>query len=74
MIMGVRREGDTMGALSYKLISPRARNILMLFIYFYLLLIMGAFGNLVGKSLMTKPSGAVWHDCRDPGGHPGRAR
>jgi carbon starvation protein len=53
MIMGVRREGDTMGASSYKLISSRARNILMLFIYFYLLLIMGAFGNAVGKVLMT---------------------
>jgi carbon starvation protein len=55
MIMGVRREGDTMGALSYKLISPRARNILMIFIYFYLLLIMGAFGNAVGKSLLVNP-------------------
>ncbi len=55
MIMGVRREGDTMGALSYKLISPRARNILMIFIYFYLLLIMGAFGNAVGKVLMVNP-------------------
>ncbi|MGD8997128.1 MAG: carbon starvation CstA family protein, partial [Anaerolineae bacterium] len=56
MIMGVRREGDTMGALSYKLISPRARTILMIFIYFYLLLIMGAFGNAVGKVLMTNPT------------------
>lgn len=55
MIMGVRRDGDTMGALSYKLISPRTRNILILFIYFYLLLIMGAFGNAVGKTLMTNP-------------------
>jgi carbon starvation protein len=55
MIMGVRREGETMSALSYKLISPRARTILMIFIYFYLLLIMGAFGNAVGKSLMVKP-------------------
>jgi carbon starvation protein len=55
MMVGVRREGDTMGALSYKLISPRARNILMIFIYFYLLLIMGAFGNAVGKLLMTNP-------------------
>jgi len=55
MIMGVRREGDTMAASSYKLISPRARNILMIFIYFYLLLIMGAFGNAVGKTLMTNP-------------------
>ncbi len=55
MIMGVRSEGDTMGALSYKLVSPRARSILMIFIYFYLLLIMGAFGNAVGKVLMTNP-------------------
>jgi carbon starvation protein len=56
MIMGVRRDGETMGALSYKLVSPRARTILMIFIYFYLLLIMGAFGNAVGKTLMTKPT------------------
>jgi carbon starvation protein len=55
-IMGVRREGETMGALSYKLVSPRARTILMVFIYFYLLLIMGAFGNAVGKVLMTNPA------------------
>jgi carbon starvation protein len=55
MIMGVRRDGETMSALSYKLISPRARTILMIFIYFYLLLIMGAFGNAVGKSLMVNP-------------------
>ena len=34
MIMGVRRDGETMSALSYKLISPRARTILMVFIYF----------------------------------------
>ena len=55
MMMGVRRDGETMGALSYKLISPRARKILMIFIYFYLLLIMGSFGNAVGKTLMTNP-------------------
>ena len=55
MMMSLRRDGDTMGALSYKLISPRARNILMLFLYFYLLLIMGSFGNLVGKNLMANP-------------------
>jgi len=55
MMMGVRREGETMGALSYRLISPRARRILMVFIYFYLLLIMGSFGNAVGKTLMTNP-------------------
>lgn len=55
MIMGVRREGESMGALSYRLISPRARNVLMLYIYFYLLLIMGSFGNSVGKTLLVNP-------------------
>ena len=55
MIMGVRRDGDTLSALSYKLISPRARTILMIYIYFYLLLIMGSFGNSVGKQLMVNP-------------------
>ncbi len=55
MMMGVRRDGDSLGALSYKLVSPRARTILMLFLYFYLLLIMGSFGNAVGKTLMTNP-------------------
>ena len=33
-----------MGGLSYKLISPRARTILLSFLYFYLLLIMAALG------------------------------
>lgn len=56
IVLSVREEGQTFGALSYRLISPRARNLLLLFIYFYLLLIMGAFGNLVGFSLMTNPS------------------
>ncbi|HOU15634.1 MAG TPA: carbon starvation CstA family protein [Anaerolineae bacterium] len=55
MMMGVRRDGDSLGALSYKLVSPRARTILMIFLYFYLLLIMGSFGNAVGKTLMTNP-------------------
>jgi len=55
MIMGVRREGESMGAMSYRLISPRARNVLMLYIYFYLLLIMGSFGNSVGKTLLVNP-------------------
>ena len=56
IIVGVREEGQTFGALSYRLISPRARNILLIFIYCYLLLIMGAFGKIVGYDLMSKPS------------------
>jgi carbon starvation protein len=53
-MLAVRSEGMTMGGLSYKLISPRARNILLSFLYFYLLLIMAAFGGIVA-GLMARP-------------------
>ena len=56
IIVGVREEGQTFGALSYRLISPRARNILLAFIYVYLLMIMGAFGIQVGFTLLTRPA------------------
>lgn len=50
-LLAMRNEGMTMGGLSYKLISPRARGILLSFLYFYLLLIMGAFGAIVAQAL-----------------------
>jgi carbon starvation protein len=56
IVLGMREEGKTFGALSYRLISPRARTILLIFIYLYLLLIMGAFGKIVGFDLMTNPA------------------
>ena len=56
IILGVREDGQSFGALSYRFVSPRARNILLTFIYFYLLLIMGAFGKIVGYDLMTNPA------------------
>src|SRR5512137_1587094 len=56
IILGVREEGQSFGALSYRFVSPRARNILLTFIYFYLLLIMGAFGTQVGFGLLIKPA------------------
>ncbi len=46
-VIAMRNEGASFGGLSHKLISPRARVILLSFIYFYLLLIAGAFGNIV---------------------------
>src|SRR5512141_2170367 len=46
-MIAMRHEGASFGGLSYKLISPRARGILLSFLYFYLLLIAGAFGNVV---------------------------
>jgi carbon starvation protein len=43
----MRKDGASLGGLSYKLISPRARIILLCFIYFFLLLVAGAFGAIV---------------------------
>ncbi len=56
IMLGVREEGQSFGALSYRLISPRSRGILITFIYFYLLLIMGSFGVQVGFNLLTNPA------------------
>jgi carbon starvation protein len=46
-MVAMRNEGASLGGLSYRLVSPRARVILLSFMYFYLLLIAGAFGNVV---------------------------
>jgi carbon starvation protein len=54
IMVGVREEGQSFGALSYRLISPRARTLLLVFIYFYLWLIMGAFGVQIGFGLLTQ--------------------
>ncbi len=59
IMMGVREEGQSFGALSYRLISPRSRSILMTFIYFYLWLIMGSFGTQVGFTLFANPAGPL---------------
>jgi carbon starvation protein len=63
IMLGVREEGQSFGALSYRLISPRSRSVLITFIYFYLLLIMGAFGVQVGFNLLTNaavPMGVIF--------------
>jgi len=54
-LLAMRNEGMTMGGLSYKLVSPRARGILLSFLYFYLLLIMGAFGSIVA-GILSNPN------------------
>src|SRR5512136_811970 len=56
IMIGVREEGQSFGALSYRLISARSRMILLIFIYFYLWLIMGSFGVQVGFNLFTNPA------------------
>ncbi|MEW5960182.1 MAG: carbon starvation CstA family protein [Chloroflexota bacterium] len=60
-MLAMRSDGMTLGGLSYKLISPRARTLLLGFLYFYLLLIMGAFGAVVAGLLAgpTVPIGFI---------------
>src|SRR5581483_11242192 len=51
LVVSVRNEGDSLSATAHKLIHPRTRRILLLFIFFYLLLVAGAFGNIVAGVL-----------------------
>lgn len=51
--VSVRNEGNSLSAIAHKLISPRTRRVLLLFIFFYLLLVAGAFGNLIASVLVN---------------------
>ena len=55
-MVSIRSDGQTFGAISYKLISPRARKILLTFVYLYLLLIACAFGNVCAGGISGSPS------------------
>ena len=60
-VVAMRNEGASFGGLSYKLISPKARVILLCFIYFLLLLIAGAFGAIVVNAATgQKSSPMAW--------------
>jgi len=60
-MIAMRNDGASFGGLSHRLISPRARVILLSFIYFYLLLIAGAFGNVVVSTAITlKAAPMAW--------------
>src|ERR1041385_5386521 len=49
IMVAVRNEGNSLSAIAHKLIAPRTRLILFVFIFFYLLLLAGAFvGILAG--------------------------
>jgi carbon starvation protein len=55
IMVSVRNDGDSLSAIAHKLIAPRTRRILLVFIFFYLLLVAGAFGNLVAGVLNGQP-------------------
>ncbi len=57
-MVGVRREGMSLGGMSYTLISPRARTLVSVFIYFNLMFGFGAFALLIAGNL-SQPHGPL---------------
>jgi carbon starvation protein len=54
-MMAVRNDGHSMSAVAHRLLAPRARSILFVFIFFYLLLIGGAFVGIMAGVLDAHP-------------------
>src|SRR5512147_1008090 len=55
IMLAVRNDGNSLSAISHKLIAPRTRRILFIFIFFYLMLIAGAFIGILAAILSARP-------------------
>ncbi|HEX9013739.1 MAG TPA: carbon starvation CstA family protein, partial [Anaerolineaceae bacterium] len=55
IMVSVRNEGNSLSAISHRLIAPRTRTILFTFIFFYLLLIAGAFMGIMAALMDARP-------------------
>jgi carbon starvation protein len=55
IIMAVRNDGNSLSAMAYRLVAPRTRRIMFVFIFFYLLLIAGAFVGIMAAILAARP-------------------
>jgi carbon starvation protein len=55
IMLAVRNEGNSLSAVAHRLIAPRVRTILFVFIFFYLLLIGGAFVGIMAAILDARP-------------------
>lgn len=55
IMVAVRNDGNSLSAIAHRLIAPRARTILFVFIFFYLLLIAGAFVGIMAGVLDARP-------------------
>src|SRR5512133_2378690 len=55
IVVAVRNDGNSLSAISHRLIAPRTRAILFIFIFFYLLLIAGAFVGILAAILSARP-------------------
>src|SRR5437016_11431781 len=55
IMLAVRNDGNSLSAIAHRLISPRTRRILFLFIFFYLLLVAGAFLGIMAATIDARP-------------------
>jgi Carbon starvation protein, predicted membrane protein len=55
IMVAVRNDGNSLSAISHRLISPRTRTILFVFIFFYLLLVAGAFMGIMAALMAARP-------------------
>ena len=55
IMVAVRNDGNSLSAISHKLIAPRTRTILFIFIFFYLMLLAGAFVGILAAILAARP-------------------
>jgi carbon starvation protein len=55
IMLSVRNDGNSLSAIAHKLIAPRTRTIMFVFIFFYLLLVAGAFVGILAAILAARP-------------------
>src|SRR5437667_5733794 len=55
IMMAVRNDGNSLSAIAHRLISPRTRRRLFVFLFFYLLLFAGAFVGIMAAILASRP-------------------
>ncbi len=55
IVLSVRNEGNSLSAVAYRLVTPRTRSLLFVFIFFYLLLLSGAFVGIMASVMEAQP-------------------
>jgi carbon starvation protein len=55
IMLAVRNDGNSLSAVAHRLIAPRVRSILFVFIFFYLVLVGGAFVGIMAAILDARP-------------------
>src|SRR5213594_1382434 len=69
IVISVRNEGNSLSAIAHRLVSPRSRTILFMFIFFYLLVGASAFVGIMANVIW--PSGSSRGTCgMKPGSEP----